>query len=108
MTRLGFCLQLDSICTWMVHHMLHIGLQTTRVGLCLQFESIFVAQYTDSIWCDLFDLIRAQLVGGQSFPLTIVFPAVALEDLIIYCKVTTFHVFLLVGLKLASCVLKQP
>ena len=47
MTRVGLCLQLDSIfvqyiCTWRVHHTLHVGFQMTRVGLCLQLDSIFV------------------------------------------------------------------
>ena len=77
------------ICTWRVRLTLHIGFQMSRVGLCLQFDSIFVAQYTHSLWCDLFDLIRAQPVGGQSIPLARVFPAVTLECLVIYCKVTT-------------------
>ena len=112
------CLQFDSIfvryiCTYMVHHTLHIGFQMTRVGIFLQFDSIFdryictwmvhcvmwvsCSVHTHSLWCDL---IRAQPVSGQSIPLARVFPAVTLEDLVIYCKVTTFHAFLLFGLKL--------
>ena len=57
-------------------------LSSVRFHLCCSV-------HTHSLWCDLFDLIRAQPVGGQSIPFARVFPAVTLEDLVIYCKVTS-------------------